>query len=144
MAGLLRSIEEKLCKACDTLKPLVDFAFANKSEGIRHPYCKECANFRRHNNPAYAEARRRATLKNSYGITLEYYNKLLVEQEGKCKICKTTTPGNARCKNFNVDHDHETGKIRGLLCGPCNLKVGYVEKTPELLEQILLYIKKGK
>lgn len=139
-----RTVETAICVLCSKELPIMDFTFKSKPLGLRHNYCKPCGRTRRHNNPKYAESKRRAALKFHYGITLEDYGKLLAEQEGKCKLCGTETPGNKRCKNFNVDHDHQTGEIRGLLCGPCNLIVGYVEKSPELVIKILAYLKSSK
>jgi hypothetical protein len=68
---------------------------------------------------------RRTKLKYRYGITIEEYNKLLAEQDGTCAICGTNTPSGPG--RFHVDHDHNTGKIRGLLCNRCNPKLGVIE-----------------
>jgi hypothetical protein len=72
-----------------------------------------------------------------YGIDIEIYNKMFELQNGLCKLCneKLTMP----C----IDHNHETGKVRGLLCNRCNLLLGKLEllqKTNNLLTNILNYI----
>lgn len=59
---------------------------------------------------------RRKLLKKKYGITLEQYDELLKSQDGRCAICRCF-PGK---KHLAVDHNHETGRIRGLLCTRCN------------------------
>jgi len=63
---------------------------------------------------------RRQNLKRKFRITLEQYDKILKEQEGICIICKVPPNG----ANLAVDHDHNTGKIRGLLCNKCNNGLG--------------------
>lgn len=61
-----------------------------------------------------------------YGITLEDYERILESQNGGCAICETTTPG-GRGNRFHVDHNHETGVVRGLLCWTCNRRLGVLE-----------------
>lgn len=78
-------------------------------------------------------------LKNAYGLTLGQYNKMLEGQNHSCAICGAKE-GNARCKHLFVDHDHKTGKIRGLLCGPCNSAIGLLREKPLLLDNIKNYL----
>ena len=72
---------------------------------------------------------RNKDLKAKYGITQEDYDRMLVEQHGGCTICGSPSPGPG-LKNFSVDHDHETGKVRGLLCNPCNRGLGHFNDNP--------------
>ena len=74
-----------------------------------------------------------------YGITLEEYNGLLEKQKGKCAICKTITSK----RRLDVDHCHETGKIRGLLCLNCNAALGNFKDDPILLRTAIEYLKVG-
>lgn len=69
---------------------------------------------------------RKARLKTKYGITIEDYDRIL-QTQGGCAICGTKTPGGRG--RFHVDHDHITGKIRGLLCSGCNTKLGWYERN---------------
>lgn len=75
------------------------------------------------------EKKRAYHLMRAHGITLEQFYDLARIQEGKCAICaKTETDGKVRAGGYtwlHVDHDHETNKIRGLLCNNCNCGVGY-------------------
>lgn len=74
-------------------------------------------------------------LKKTYGITLEDYNELFLRQNEKCAICgKAQTESNRR---FGVDHDHRTGKIRGILCSGCNSALGYFERYKEKMQEYL-------
>lgn len=67
------------------------------------------------------ETHRRYQLKSLYGITLEEYDRLLAKQNGVCAVCLRAPYG--KYKWLYVDHDHSTGKIRGLLCLRCNFLV---------------------
>jgi hypothetical protein len=77
------------------------------------------------------DSRREAHLKHRYGITLDDYNNLLLEQRGVCAICGkppgtvTTIPHHWKGK-LAVDHCHDTGKVRGLLCNDCNAGIGHL------------------
>jgi hypothetical protein len=63
---------------------------------------------------------------NRYGITVDEYEAMALAQHGRCAICTTASPG-GHGKWFCIDHDHATGKIRGLLCQPCNVKLAALE-----------------
>lgn len=78
-------------------------------------------------------------LKYEYGIGLEKYNYMLASQNNCCAICKKTD-GKSLC----VDHNHATGKIRGLLCNKCNKALGLFNDDPELLKIADLYLKSFK
>jgi hypothetical protein len=78
-----------------------------------------------------------------YGITQEFYEELLAEQGGRCEICGTTDPGERRTL-FCVDHDHETGKIRGLLCARCNKGLGAFGDDPARVAAAASYLGRHK
>jgi plasmid stability protein len=73
-----------------------------------------------------------------YGITELDYARMFVEQNGVCAICKEKDSSG---KQLAVDHDHETGKIRALLCHGCNLTLGKVKDSVALLEAMITYLK---
>jgi hypothetical protein len=75
-----------------------------------------------------------------YGITEEQYQVLLESQNFGCKICGATTTNKLR-KNLSVDHDHRTGRIRGLLCGKCNPMLGLADDNPVILLKAIQYLK---
>lgn len=64
-------------------------------------------------------------LRNRYGITPEDYDRMLEEQGGVCAICEGACPTGRR---LAVDHDHETGRVRGLLCVNCNQRLAWLEQ----------------
>ena len=71
---------------------------------------------------------RRGSLKRNYGITLEQARSLYAAQGGKCALCLSPVPFDGRGRA--IDHDHETGKVRGILCQPCNQALGWLSKLP--------------
>lgn len=78
-------------------------------------------------------------LKKRYGITLEWYEQTLKDQNHACAIC--LKPSSFKIKSLYVDHCHETGKIRGLLCMRCNATLGYSDSIARL-ESAIAYLKK--
>ena len=76
-----------------------------------------------------------------YGITQDDFDRMLSEQQGACGICKEKmTPG----KFTHVDHDHETGTVRSLLCHRCNVGIGHFQENPDLLIAAAEYLKGHK
>jgi hypothetical protein len=88
----------------------------------------------------HLEERRNRDLKNTYGISRNDYDAMLTSQGGICKICGATEPGHKR-RYFCVDHDHETGRIRGLLCVRCNFMLGHCRDEITILENALSYLR---
>jgi hypothetical protein len=86
-------------------------------------------------------------LKMRFDLTLEEYNLMLDAQGGVCKIC--TMPETTRKNNSDevrmlcVDHDHNTGKIRGLLCNRCNRALGHYEATKPRAEEFEKYLQEA-
>ena len=90
-------------------------------------------------NTVCKECLRNSRLKCEYGITLEDYNKLFDEQNGCCAICGKHQSEFKR--PLSVDHDHNTGKVRGLLCTPCNNGLGVYEGWSKQFEsEIIRYL----
>jgi len=83
--------------------------------------------------------RKNSMLKYEYGITLDDYNKMFNEQEGKCAICQRHQ--NELTRTLCVDHDHKTNKVRALLCLTCNTDVSVVENR---LEEMTKYLNKHR
>jgi hypothetical protein len=86
-------------------------------------------------------AYRSRQLKRKYGITIEGYNLILKEQNFSCAICKSGKPGGMG--SFPVDHDHKTGKIRGLLCNQCNFGLGAFKDNEDILLKAINYLRKN-
>lgn len=84
-------------------------------------------------------ARLNGDLRYHYDITLERYEQILKQQGGVCAICKKLEV-TARTKRLVVDHDHKTGKIRGLLCHRCNCGLGYFKDDRSLIALAIEYL----
>jgi len=127
---------KKACSKCLTLKPLTKFSKCKKAKDGHKTWCKMC-------DQAYCrgegKAAIRAAVLKKYGLTLETFEEMLASQNHSCQICKSKTPGGSG--NFHVDHDHETGVVRGLLCSKCNVALGLFQDDPETLRQAANYLK---
>lgn len=97
----------KRCKGCRQYKPVNEFHLSLRGILGRVSKCKRCL--------ADAHRLRR------YGLTPEQYDEMYAELEEKCPLCLRWHPALA------VDHDHDTGEVRGLLCVGCNRALGYLE-----------------
>jgi hypothetical protein len=77
-------------------------------------------------------------LKKLYGLSQKDFDKLVALQDGRCAICKRV------CDNFVVDHDHTTGKVRGLLCKNCNGLLGFSGDNEQVLASAIKYLNQIK
>lgn len=83
---------------------------------------------------------RRSRLKRLFGLTPDQYDAMLASQAGRCAACGSTDNGDPRFDTFSIDHDHETGAVRGLLCSPCNRAMGQVGDDPDRLMSLVAYL----
>lgn len=125
---------ERWCPDCETSKPLTDFP-RNRSDSTGFGnYCKPCHNTRgRENRIKNHGSTRNYHLKGRYGITADDYDRLFDAQRGLCAGCW-------RAPAAHVDHDHATGKVRGLLCLNCNQALGNVRDDIEVLRGLVNYL----
>ncbi len=133
----------RTCMTCDVEKHITEFYIRNKKTGKRHSACKDCdkerVKARHQQNP---ERTRNNDLKRNYGITLQEHQQMFEDQQGVCAICKGE--GDGKWKKLCVDHDHETGKVRQLLCRNCNMVLGQVNDNVNLLSEMIFYLNKHK
>lgn len=126
----------KTCGICGLEKPHDEF---NKSAGRQkfglHRYCRPCQR-------GYVS---RQKFIREYGITEEIYKEMLESQEHKCAACgqPETMVLAGKVKALAVDHDHENGQVRGLLCGTCNVALGMVKDSPARLRQLANYLERN-
>lgn len=134
--------DPKVCTSCKESKPRSEFyarPTAASPECVT-ARCKDCERAASRSVPRDQQQRynRAAKLRRMYGLTIAQYDALLEHQGGCCAICKTDTPkGKGR---FNVDHCHETGEVRGLLCVNCNNGLGRFFDNPSLLAAAIQYL----
>jgi hypothetical protein len=100
---------------------------------------KAVRNWQAKSKPAIALKARAKHLRSTYGITLQDFETMSVMQGGVCAICGS--PPSARL-SLAVDHDHATGRVRQLLCSPCNLAVGLLGESPERAVLLAEYLKR--
>jgi Recombination endonuclease VII len=81
------------------------------------------------------ENKRRHNLKSLYGLSVDQYNDLLRAQHGACAIC-----GNGQSGRLHVDHCHDSGSVRGLLCNRCNRAIGLLGDDPAILRRAISYL----
>jgi hypothetical protein len=81
-------------------------------------------------------------LKKNFGITIDAYNDMFTKQGGKCAICGKHQSECTRA--LAVDHDHITGKIRGLLCSTCNIGLGNFKDDTSLLKNTITYLERNR
>lgn len=128
---------KKRCPRCENTKALDLFRADKKGKLGRDGWCKSCRKDARETyfyaNPDAADEyktyvrshNRQYNLKRSYGLTLGEYEMLYAGQNGLCAMCSESFV------QLCVDHDHATGKVRGLLCGSCNIALGHYEKVKD-------------
>lgn len=132
----------KICKSCNTEKPLSEFHIRTNRTGGAQPKCKPCAKeskrLYRLNNK---EKIRAWNKKRNPGWDIDRYNEYIKLQSNRCAICGTDKPG---LSDWCADHNHETNQPRGLLCVQCNAGLGYFKDNPEYLNSAINYLNNWK
>lgn len=121
------------CSKCK-LDKLPDFFSKNKKQKTGYNYaCKTCMK----------EQTRRYNLPSKYGITVEEYTDKIKQQDYKCACCGVKFELDDEAKKMPcVDHNHNTGEVRDILCHRCNLAAGNVLDSSFMAEQLVAYLKK--
>ncbi len=145
------------CTKCGNSKDTSCFRIQKDKKSGFKSWCKDCS---REYNREYTKARyvpkerkkkvavdemtrlrrnKSRHLKSLYGITIETYDDMYSTQEGKCAICKTPK-SDMGTQGLYVDHCHDTGKVRGLLCAGCNHSLGVFKDNPTILYAAAKYL----
>ena len=124
------------CKNCDNI---VQSAYAHTKRGVA-VHKKANVKYGKTTKGQYADWK--ANIKKLYGITPEEYTLMSQKQRGLCLICgkPETMCWKGKRKILCIDHNHDTGKIRGLLCNRCNKAIGLLEDDVKLLRKAIKYL----
>ena len=128
--------EMRRCNRCGEMKHQSEFRPSGKGARSFTPHCIPC---NRDRERAYNRA---SSLKRDYGVTRELYNEQLEIQGGGCAICGKTPEQEG--KELAVDHCHDTGKVRAILCNQCNIGLGAFGDSPRRLLEAAKYLLKHK
>jgi len=130
------------CRKCTIVAKKKYYSKYPEAEAERRRKNAECGRkWYRKNRVKLIEQMKWHRIKKVHGITKAEYESILVAQDRKCAICCSEEPGR-QDRHFAVDHDHTTGKIRGLLCQKCNCGIGLLKDDIYLLEKALIYLRK--
>jgi hypothetical protein len=146
----------KHCSTCHQPKPESEFGKnARMVDGLARS-CKPCsrqlkreAYYRNHdaNKQKMRERPREQTDKynlqkrlKTYGLTMEELEEMRERQQGRCGICSEVMQGGRGKGSEHVDHDHETGEVRSLLCNDCNAVIGHAREHPDILIAAAAYL----
>lgn len=150
----------RCCVTCGVTKPETEFRLRKSQatgEHYRGKVCRTCHQEKslewRRINPLKVQKynkkqrdknpdRRRADaiqahFRRKFGITVQERDEMLAAQGGRCLICETDTPAG---KGWCIDHHHDTGRIRGILCAPCNSFIGLAKESALILQRAIKYL----
>jgi hypothetical protein len=137
----LHPVDQKTCTQCGILKPLTDF-YKRKNRPSGHvSECKSCIIAR--NRARYEGSREEINDKRAakvYGLTYEEVVEMRESSNGICQCCNR--PGLHHHKRLVIDHDHSTGKVRGLICSRCNSILGFAQDDLQTLKNLIAYLEK--
>lgn len=137
----------QVCRRCEVEKPLFQFGeYQGRKGKIRRKICNLCRReqeadrYRKY--PEVREKIKRTAkeyyLKKTYGISLDDYHAMFLQQQGRCKICRNNFD------ELNIDHCHTSGEVRGLLCWTCNVGLGHFKDSIDVLSNAQEYLNKDK
>ena len=142
----------KVCTVCKENKELAEF---HNSKTYKDGKCYRCitcdrkarAQYKDANRDRFREVSRNKRVRHVHGLEPEDYRRMLDSQGGVCAICKTDNVGgrnslNTHLMHFAIDHCHNSGVIRGLLCNCCNRGIGLLDEDPLVMAEAIKYLTK--
>jgi hypothetical protein len=135
----------KICSRCKKGKPVSDFFKDKYKKSGLTSACKVCkknshAVWKSRNKQKVMQTSRKNNYKRQYGITIDDWNEMFEEQQGRCAICDKHQSNEPM--RLHVDHNHTTGQVRELLCSNCNRMLGCAKEDTEILEKAINYLNK--
>ena len=130
----------KICRSCGIDKPFSEFSKEKRKKDGLKLYCKPCENarFKAWREKNLEEILLKDRIKHyvrKYGLSKEKALELVEDRNGICEICNEH-------KLLVVDHHHDTGMVRGMICSFCNSMVGYSRENPDILSSCIEYLRK--
>lgn len=145
-------VTEKVCTKCKDTKPVGSFGNHNRTKDGLRKWCRSCEYESSKSRISGYSVEKRKAYKRAYylkhpetwqrlrliryGITIEEYTEMKSAQKNRCAIC-----GKESDKVLVVDHAHNNGKVRGLLCHKCNKGLGFLDDSEEVLESAITYLR---
>lgn len=150
----VKALLYRKCSLCERELPTSEFYKDKRGVDGLTRRCRDCHSRKSYESRMKAlgtpSARRDYSRKyyrqSKYGLTPEEYELMRAEQDDKCAICNEAEIDTWRghVKDLAVDHDHNTGQVRGLLCAQCNTGIGKFKDNPELLKAAIAYLETGR
>ena len=132
---------EKQCSQCKRYLSLEEFGEDKQRHDGRACRCFKCNRERRREHKVKVpDCKYYADIKWKYNLTKEQHSKMLKDQNECCLLCGETLKEGNRYRH--IDHCHITGKVRGILCGSCNVGLGNFRDRPDLLRLAAIYLEK--
>ena len=120
----------KQCNTCNKLLPYSEFHRNKKARDGYLARCRECSKATMTPEKKFA-----VHIKHRYGLTVDQWHTMLINQQGRCAICSDTMTDPV------VDHCHDSGRVRKLLCRLCNIAAGAVKDNPAIAINLANYLK---
>lgn len=138
------SVVNKCCSRCKKTKLSSDFYLrrSGRQSGRLMSQCIDCLRIIQKDR-GYTRQMKSVVLERKYGVTIEQFDSMMWSQDGKCAICErqlTEDTGKGKTTTACVDHCHETGEIRGLLCGNCNRALGLFQDNIDIMKKAQKHI----
>lgn len=131
-------MKTKQCRSCQITKDAEMFPPNPKLKDGLGSYCRACRDQKAKASPNYMKNIRKAQLKRLYDVSPEQYDEMFAKQNGVCAICGL--PETGKREYLCVDHDHASGRVRGLLCHDCNIGLGKFKDDATRLNKAIWYL----
>jgi len=135
----------KHCIRCNRWLPHSEFGLDRSRPSGLESSCRSCAVskkrvWRETNRTSHTVSNRKSYRIKTYGLSDDDYYAMLLEQDGLCAICREEP--SFRRQPLHIDHNHDTGKVRALLCGHCNQAIGKFREDPHVLRRAADYLER--
>lgn len=138
-------MKTKRCSKCGVKKPATVKYFCKRDtnkDGLSGG-CRQCRKaYKKEYDLGHPDSRKESNLRLKFDISLSDYYAMLDKQGGVCAVCgrPETSTYKGTLRSLAVDHDHVTGRVRGLLCAKCNKALGLLEENPVVIDLLREYI----